>query len=81
MQLGEELLAHMPRLHTFVLSDGYFSRNMYARFRFRTCFRIQIWTMEPSWLEIWQVHAPALHTVAFVAKFTHRYKWLKMGRG
>ncbi len=61
----------MPRLHTFVLSDGYLSRNMYA------CFRIHDWDMELSWLETWQVHAPVLHTVAF----THKYKWMKTERG
>lgn len=60
----------MPRLHTFVFSDGYMSRNMYAR------YRIHIFSSELACLEAWQVHAPALRTVGS----THKWNWVKTER-
>lgn len=70
-QLGEGLFAHMPRLHAFVFSGGYMSRNMYAR------YRIHIYSREFACLEAWQFYVPALCTVGF----THRWNWVMTERG
>ncbi|KAI0628232.1 hypothetical protein C8Q77DRAFT_481807 [Trametes polyzona] len=51
--LGETLFVHMPLLHKFVLEIGQYNERAHD-----PSFLL-------SWAERWQVHAPALRTVAF----------------
>lgn len=71
--LGEDLFAHMPKLHTFILSDGP-AKTMDECESFGCGEDVD---RQRVWLELWEAHAPALVTVAFTNDFT----WTKKESG
>ncbi|KAL1943012.1 hypothetical protein VTO73DRAFT_4683 [Trametes versicolor] len=73
-RLGEDLFAHMPKLHTFILSDGP-AKAMDECESFGCGEDVD---RQRIWLELWEAHAPALVTVAFTNDFTwtkKQYGW------
>ncbi|KAI0369904.1 hypothetical protein BV20DRAFT_1052812 [Pilatotrama ljubarskyi] len=70
---GERLLAQMPHLHTFLLSEGPYNPGA-AKPSLEYCGDSN---QQLRWLERWEVHAPALTTVCF----TSDQMWTKTQRG